>query len=306
MRTTLLLASSLAVAGCHSPKTSAMSPDPPPEASSTTTGAALVDASAVSAVTPDAGYGDALNQLAASNNALGLDVYGASRRGHPNLTLSPLSISMALTMAWAGARGETAAQMKSVLHVDGSVERTLGAESALLAWVRDPTQTVTLRVANRLFGEKSSAFEPSYVDQTRAAFGAALEPLDFLGAPDASRRSINDWVAEQTDGHIQDLIPSGGVSSKTRLVLANAVYFLGLWERPFRTEETKPAAFHTSITSAHDVPTMHEMEHLLFAQVDGVKVLQIPYKGDRSRWRSCCPTPSTGSPPSSRGCPPRP
>ena len=159
------------------------------------------------------------------------------------------------------------------------MDGALDAEAQLLAWVHDPGQTVILKVANRLFGDKSYAFDPVFLNRTNTAFGAALEPLDFSGAPDASRRSINDWIATQTDQHIKDLIPPTGIKGDTRLVVANAIYFLGLWEHPFKPEETKPAAFHITAANANDVPTMHELEHLSFAHTDGVKVLQIPYAG---------------------------
>jgi serpin B len=236
-------------------------------------------ADAATGVLPDAGSAPALTRLADSSNAFGLDVYSVARRGRTNLALSPLSLSMALTMAWAGARGETAAQMKSALRVKESLESDLDEESKLSSWLRAPSQAATLRVANRLFGEKSYAFERAFLDSTSAAFGSPLEPLDFVSAPDASRRAINDWVASRTAQHIEDLVPPRGVSSDTRLVLANAIYFLGRWEHPFKPHETKPAAFHLSSTQTENVATMHQVEQLRFAHVDGLKVVEAPYVG---------------------------
>jgi serpin B len=238
-------------------------------------------APAASAKAPvaDAGYVAALTLLASGSNALGLEVYGVARKTQGNVALSPLSLSMALTMTWAGARGDTAAEMKTVLHTEAAQDKALDAEAVLLAWVRDPAQAVTLRIANRLFGEKTYAFNPTYVDQVNSALGAGFEPLDFIGAAEGSRHHINDWVATQTDQHIKDLLPPRGVTSDTRLVLANAIYFLGQWAHPFRAEETKPAPFHASGSNAESVPTMHELEHLRFAHTDGVQVLEIPYTG---------------------------
>jgi serpin B len=226
----------------------------------------------------DSGFADAPRHLADGNTAFAFDLYGAVRKGQHNLALSPLSISLAVTMAWTGARGDTAAQMKTVLHA-GDLDSTLDGDAKLLAWLRNPTETVTLRVANRLFGERTCAFNQNYLTRTSAAFGDTLEALDFANAPDVSRQHINEWIATETGGHIMNLIPALGVASSTRLVLASALYFLGLWERPFSAEATKPAAFHVSSAHARDVPTMHEVEGLLFAHTDGVKVLQIPYRG---------------------------
>jgi serpin B len=281
-RRALLLALSLASAACHSTTrtTGASSINPDPPMPSTMESATTPDAAtALDAAGADGGNAGALRLLADSNNALGLDVYQAVRRGRTNVALSPLSISIALTMTWAGARGETGDQMKRVLHLDGSRDSVLDGEARALAWARDPSLGVTLRIANRLFGAKSFAFQRPFLDQTNATFGAPLEPLDFAGAADASRQHINDWIATQTDQHIQNLIPRNGVSGATRLVLTNAIYFLGAWSHPFRPDQTKPAPFHLSTTRTKNVPTMHEREQLSFAHADGVKVLQLPYAG---------------------------
>jgi serpin B len=264
---------------CHSASDTPIRADAPVPSSPSVSGVPPIDAAPVALA--DAGYAPALKALAEGNNALGLDIYGAARKGYQNLALSPLSLSMALTMTWVGARGDTAAQMKNVLHSDLSPESALDAEAALLAWARDPSQTATLRIANRLFGEKTFAFSQPYLDRTNTSFGAPLEPLDFVGAADASRQHIDDWVAAQTDQHIKDLLPPRSVNADTRLILANAIYFLGVWAHPFKTEETKPAVFHPSGTQAEDVPTMHEVHDLRFAHADGVRVVEIPYAGEQ-------------------------
>src|SRR5690606_3557860 len=109
----------------------------------------------------------------------------------------------------------------------------------------------------RLFGERSFTFEPSFVALTRDRYRAPLEPLDFAGAPEPARARINGWVAEQTRDRIQDLIPPQGITSDTRLVLTNAVYFLARWLVPFERMHTRDAAFHADGSRAVQVPTMH-------------------------------------------------
>jgi serpin B len=220
-----------------------------------------------------------LKALAAGNNAFAIDLYARARSRKGNLALSPFSISTALTMTWGGARGETAAQMKKVLHADGTPERAADAAGKLIAGYAAADQKVTLRVANRLFGEKSYAFDPGYVERTRAAFGAPLEPLDFKGAAEAARQHINAWVAGETRNRITDLIPPDGVNAMTRLVLANAIYFLGDWMQPFAKEATAPAPFWTSKSDQKDVPTMRQSASLRFAAAGGAKVVELPYQG---------------------------
>ena len=240
-----------------------------------------------SSVTPEIGGNDAhappgvvdAGGFAKSSNALGLDLYAKARAQPGNLALSPISIASALTMTWGGARGETAAQMKKVLHAEGESGPAMDVAGALLASFGGEGSKVTLRVANRLFGEKTYRFEPSYLDHTRAAFGAPLEALDFRGDAESSRAHINDWVAGQTQDRIKNLIPQGGVDADTRLVLTNAIYFLGDWMTPFAKDATRPAAFHVTASASRDVPTMNQESHFRFAATDGVEVLELPYEG---------------------------
>ncbi|MEP7124306.1 MAG: serpin family protein [Byssovorax sp.] len=217
--------------------------------------------------------------LAKGNNALAFDLYGKARAQAGNVALSPISISTALTMTWAGAKGETAAQMKKVLHTEGEADKAMDISGKLVASFGNADSKVTLRVANRLFGEKTYAFEQGYLDRTRAAFGAPLEGLDFKHAADPSRIHINQWVATQTQDRIKDLIPPKGIDGETRLVLTNAIYFLGDWMSPFDKDRTKPAAFHATASDTKDVPTMSQTEHFRFLAQDGVKILEMPYQG---------------------------
>lgn len=111
-------------------------------------------------------------------------------------------------------------------------------------------------------------------------FGAELEPLNFADA-DRSRHHINGWVAKQTVGSIRDLIPPSALNEQTRLVLVNAIYFLGQWIHPFDARSTVPAAFRAASGATHAVPTMHQLGYLAFAHTDGVKVLELPYRGGK-------------------------
>ncbi len=215
-----------------SPTSSFTSSTPAPPAPSASPAASADPAAPAGTTAPEGPKGpppsaDELKSLAGSTNAFALDLYARARAKKGNLALSPLSISTALAMTWAGARGETAAQMKKVLHVKGTPDEALDVAGKLVASLRDPEQKITLRVVNRLFGEKAYTFEQSYLDRTKAAFGAPLEPLDFQHAADGSRRHINDWGRHETPDRIHDLIPSGRRGPReTRLVLTNAIYFL--------------------------------------------------------------------------------
>jgi serine protease inhibitor len=222
---------------------------------------------------------DEAARLARSSNAFGFDLYRGLGPGAGNRAISPASISTALAMTWAGARGGTAVQMQNALRFDGPPDAMLRASGSLAAALQDPSRPVIFRIANRLFGEKTLTFEPAYLDATKAAFGAALEPVDFKRKAEAARQAINGWVEEKTEKRIRDLVPAGGVSRETRLVLVNAIYFLGDWAEPFAKEATQPAPFSVSASAKKDVPTMHAVESFRFVAKDGLKAVELPYKG---------------------------
>ena len=222
---------------------------------------------------------DETTRLARSSNAFGFDLYRGLGAAPGNRVVSPASVSTALTMVWGGARGGTAVQMARVLRFEGSPEAVMQASGRMAASLQDPSRPIVFRIANRLFGEKTAEFEPAYLEATKAAFGAALEPVDFKKTAEKARLLINGWVEEKTEKRIKDLIPSGGVSRETRLVLVNAIYFLGDWAEPFAQEATRPAPFTVSASVKKDVPTMHEVESFRFAAKDGLKAVELPYQG---------------------------
>lgn len=219
--------------------------------------------------------------LAQSSNELGFDLYRRLCRNSGNLVISPASLSIALTMTWGGARGETAAQMRQVLHLEGSDDEVMAASGRLLRSLQDPSRPFVLRIANRLFGEATYGLVPAFVELTRETFDAPIELLDFKGEPEASRLHINQWVEDRTERRIQDLVPSGAIDPLTRLVLVNTIYFLGDWRKPFQSAETYPAFFHLGASSSKLVPTMHQTAPFSIAQKDGVTALELPYQGGR-------------------------
>jgi serpin B len=224
-------------------------------------------------------FADELKGLVASSNAFGLDLFAGLRVQKGNLAISPLSLSTALTMTWAGAGGETAREIQKVLHLSSSAGEAVALTGKLIKSYEDPALGVTLHIADRLFGEKTFRFRQAFLDSTGAAFGAPLEPVDFLHAPDASRQRINAWVSDATHDRIKDLVPPGAVDAGTRLALVNAMYFFGTWREQFPLESTKTAAFHLTPSESRDVPTMRRNLTCGFAAADGVQVLELAYKG---------------------------
>jgi serpin B len=210
--------------------------------------------------------------------AFAVDLYKALPPATGNQAISPTSLSLALTLAWTGAKGETAAEMARVLRLSGAADAVLARTGEQLARLNDPKRTeFTLRTANRLFADRGLEMQPGYQARMRS-LGAPLEPLDFRGAPEPSRKRINDWVAAETANRIRDLLAAGTVKPDTRLVLVNALYLLADWLQPFKKEATRPVDFHGP-AAVKPAATMHQLGHFGFAARDGVKLLDMPYKG---------------------------
>jgi serpin B len=229
------------------------------------------------------GIGDKpMTDVVRGNNAFALDLYGKVRGQPGNAFLSPYSISTALAMTYAGARGETADQMARVLHLGGDPEAThRGFEDLMRSLDGDGKEDAAKRgyrldVANRLWGKDQFHFLPEFIELTRIRYGAGLERIDFARS-DAAIRAINDWIAKKTQDKIQDLLHPGDVGSQTRLVLTNAIYFKGSWADPFSKGLTRDEPFHTSATASAPVPTMHRQAKFRYFEGDGLKALELPY-----------------------------
>jgi serpin B len=217
--------------------------------------------------------------LAAANNGFAFALW--PRLGQPgkNLAFSPASMSIAFAMVAPGAKGETATQISKVLRFGGDADAIANGWGKLSRALTSEGRPVKIRIANRLFGEKTATFLPRYLERTKTVFDAPLEPLDFKGAAEPSRMRINAWVEEKTEKRIKDLLPPKALDDLTRLVLVNAIYFLADWEAPFSKEATRDEDFTLAGGTKKKVPTMHEATSARFAKVDGAKVLDLPYMG---------------------------
>ncbi|XP_057556157.1 leukocyte elastase inhibitor isoform X2 [Hippopotamus amphibius kiboko] len=223
-----------------------------------------------------------MEQLSAANTRFALDLFRTLSKSDPagNLFVSPFSISSALAMILLGARGNTAAQMSKALHFEG-VEEIHSRFQSLNADINKCGAPYILKLANRLFGEKSYDFLPEFLASTQKMYGADLASVDFLKASEDARKAINEWVKGQTEGKIPELLASGMVDSLTKLVLVNAIYFKGNWEEKFMTEATKDAPFRLNKKDTKTVKMMYQKKKFPFGRIEDLKcrVLEMPYQG---------------------------
>ncbi|WP_049912620.1 serpin family protein [Natrialba hulunbeirensis] len=216
-----------------------------------------------------------------------------------NLFVSPYSVSVALAMTYAGARGETAAEMAAALRYDledddlhaafGALETELeqrnrdgqeveqhGAEDS------DETDALgyQLSSANAVWAAKEFPFADDYLDLLEAYYEAGDHTVDFAGDPDEAREEINAWVEAQTNDRIEDLLPEELINASTQLVLTNAVYFLAAWEHDFDPDGTEPAPFTGLDGTESEVEMMHQSTQLRYADIGGHQLVELPYAND--------------------------
>ncbi|XP_065741271.1 leukocyte elastase inhibitor-like [Phocoena phocoena] len=224
-----------------------------------------------------------MEQLSAANTRFALDLFCALNKSDPagNIFISPFSISSALAMVFLGARGNTAAQMSKALYFK-EVEEIHSGFQSLNADINKHGAPYILKLANRLYGEKSYDFLPEFLASTQKMYGAELASVDFLQATEDARKTINEWVKGQTEGKIPELLASGGVDRTTKLVLVNAIYFKGNWQEKFMMEATKDAAFRLNKKDTKLVKMMHQKKKFRLGRIEDLKcrVLELPYQGE--------------------------
>lgn len=232
---------------------------------------------------------DELAALVAGDTAFAFDLYRRTA-GDTNLVLSPYSVAAALTMTYAGARGDTAAQMRDVLHLGLGDDRIHTARNELDLRITAPVepapgddrQPFTLRVANSLWGQQGYPFLDEFLTLLAENYGAGMNLVDFVGAAEEARQTINAWVERETEGRITDLIPEGVIDDLTRLVLVNAIWFKANWQVPFDPALTADAAFTTVAGDEVTVPMMAADLRTDYVEGDGYAAVRLRYAGDAS------------------------
>jgi serpin B len=237
---------------------------------------------------PNVGASD-LATLVDDNSEFAFDLYQALIHQGGNLFYSPHSISLALAMTYAGARGETEQQMADTLHFALQQNRLHPAFNSLdLALASrgegakgKDDKGFRLHIVNAIWGQKDYKFLPEFLDVLAENYGAGLRLLDFVREPDQSRITINNWVSDQTEGKIKDLIPQGVIDALTRLVLTNAIYFNAAWLNPFDKELTGNGTFHLLDSGDVTVPMMRQTHSFSYATGDGYQAVELPYDGNQ-------------------------
>ena len=229
-----------------------------------------------------------ISYLVNGNNTFAFDLYRALGAAEGNLFYSPYSISLALAMTYAGARGETERQMAHTLQFLLPQGRLHPAFNDLALQFasrgggqqgRDDEE-FRLEIANAVWGQRDYEFLEPFLDVLAENYGGGVRQVDFREAPEESRATINEWVADRTAGRIRDLVPPDVIDPLTRLVLTNAIYFNAAWAYPFYESQTKIDRFHLLEGGSVDVPMMTVDTELSYVSGGEYQAVELPYHGD--------------------------
>ncbi len=229
------------------------------------------------------------NKTNDSNNRFAFDLYSKINKDSDNVFFSPFSISSAMAMTYEGARGKTAEEIRSVFHFP-EIAVMRSSFKSFNQWINRENKSYRLSNANALWAQKDYPFTDEYASTAREYYDANISNVDFKAELEESRLKINSWVESKTNSKIKDLIPQGAVSSDTRLVVTNAIYFKGTWIKQFEKENTREDIFTYDWLPpdsglkrpVHGMKVqMMEMtkESFNYSETADFQVLELPYSG---------------------------
>jgi len=220
--------------------------------------------------------------LAEGNNAFALALYKQLSSEKGNLFFSPYSISTALAMCYAGANGNTKIEMGKVAGFDKLDTEIHSAFSKLNSMLNLSVKKdkCTLSSANAVWKQKGHPFLPEFISTFKKYYGNGFFEADFGGDPENTAKTINQWVENNTAGKIKEFI-SPDMIQNAYYLLANAVYFKGTWEKPFKPEYTKEAPFNLSDGTEVNVQMMDEFNKYWYYSNDEFQVVALLYQGKR-------------------------
>jgi serpin B len=214
-------------------------------------------------------------------NRFAVDMYKVlATDNNENIFFSPFSISIALGMTYAGAEGSTKQQISEVLNFpinDKALHKKLGALQNEL--IGKSQKGVEVSIANQLWADQNYKFKCAYTRGVKRNYSAPVKRVDFYSKPDECRLEINKWVEQQTKDRIKDLLPDGSISSLTKLVLTNAIYFKGQWDNKFDMDLSKEDVFFKSSEEKIATTFMNERAKYKIYNGDDLQMLELPYTG---------------------------
>lgn len=216
---------------------------------------------------------DSQRELISESNLFGIELF-RKISSESNLMISPLSASIALTMALNGADGNTATEMKSMLGYENATLTDINSSyQSLVKQLIEADSKVTLKLANAAFYENSFSVKSSFIDNLKTSFSAEVKSMDFSRS--SSLDAINKWASDNTNGKITKVLNE--LSPDLVLILMNALYFKGDWTKQFEKDATENDLFYLSEEQSVSVPFMHSDINILSTQSNGLTCIELPY-----------------------------
>ncbi|NWY58321.1 OVAL protein, partial [Chionis minor] len=238
--------------------------------------------------------GFTMGSIGAASTEFCFDVFKELKVQHvnENIFYSPLTIISALSMVYLGAKDNTKAQIDKVVHFDKipgfgeSTESQCGTSVSVHSSLKDMFTQITklsdnysVSFASRLYAEETYPIIPEYLQCVKELYKGGLQTISFQTAADQARDVINSWVESQTDGMIKNILPPGSVDPQTEMVLVNAIYFKGMWQKAFKDEDTQTLPFRITEQETKPVQMMYQIGSFKVATIasEKMKILELPY-----------------------------
>jgi serpin B len=229
------------------------------------------------------------------NTAFACGLYQKLRDSENNIFFSPFSISTALAMTYAGARGDTESQMAKTMgfSINQDVHPAFAELASRLTELQE-VLNIKLSVANSLWPQKKYPFLENYLSLIKKYYGVSITPVNYIGETEAARKTINEWVEKKTQEKIKNLIQLGILDELTHLVIVNAIYFKGNWGNQFDASKTQDAPFHITADLTVQVPMMMQKHAFRYASQDSLSIIELPYIGNEIAMIILLPKETTG------------
>ncbi len=222
-------------------------------------------------------------ELVSNNTAFALNLYQQLKNREGNLFFSPYSISTALAMTFAGARGDTERQMAQTLHFTLPQDHLHPAFAVLKNNLNAAQEKglITILIANSLWPDAEYPLKKEFLECVTRNYQTHITALDYIHQPETARKTINTWVEDKTNDKIKDLVPPGILDGTTKLVLANAIYFKGDWANSFKKSDTRELPFHVSPSQTVSTPLMFQKDEFGYYEDSDIQMLKLLYAGER-------------------------
>ncbi len=225
-----------------------------------------------------------VNNIVDANNRFCLDYYSQLKdKEKNNIFFSPFSISSAFAMVYEGANGDTAKEMQSVFYFPQDKNVIRKEYQAILDELNKTNKQYELNSANALWVNREYQFSKDYFNIIDEYYNGKVANLDFSNSLDNSVNTINKWIEDHTNNKINNSISSSDINSSTSLVLTNAIYFKGNWDKQFNKSNTQKDDFRISKDEVEKVDMMHMTDKdsiFNYFENDDIQILEMPYSGN--------------------------